>query len=712
MLTLADSRHIGGITVYRDVVVEADGRRRFTSVFYPVPRAPRLARDPHGEPELNFLWYRASLDGAAPASPGAGGVLTLSIELALTAEEQAHLIEQLARTLPADSPAAIELRPLPVVEGHVAISLAGETADPEAPAAGDLTLHIAGSGPARLSGSQRATFLIELSPEGAALLWQALRGGQDILHARYELRFEHRLDSVKLRLWCDVGEAWGEAARLGTGGATAAPQLAARLRERQLAGYEILASTPLTKEHQARLERLAADLLTAALASGLREAGSPGAGAPPPPALALALNHTFSESYLGLQEETFAAILRPSLTAAQLESHVRCIDLDQTAFRVLEVQVICTAEFAPGLVAAVHVRLEYDETGPAGRVHRSAEFLFREGNTSGSFRIDLAAPDKSSYRYEALVYYDGHPEPARLSFPPTEASILVLDLEGLGVRRVQVMLGDVPLELVRTVVVEMEIPGRDLGQTLFLDAATPAATWQAVVRESPLPSYRYRPTWLLADGRRIGGSWQEATAARLFIAAPTELGPAGQVLVVAAGDFSELAQAVVSLRSAGEETTFVFTAPGQSQTYWPRLGHSSDGERLRYQARITLSYRDGVVRQLDWTDEDRPVFVVRDLLRFEVRVVPRLLNLGGALAMALLTLEYSDPAGGTGQRQTLSLTLTQSDEERVWRFHAAAPSRPRYRYQLTLIPKSGPPRSLAWQEGDSEVLVLHPAAER
>lgn len=701
MLTLVDSLRVGSVTAYRDVV-RVDGERRYTHVFYVVPASPRICVDEAGDDAVHMLWYRGALDGDGPARGGA--LLSLAVDLTLSTEERASAVEALSKLLPASSP-EVELRPLPVVSGTVALSLGGESED------GVLVERVLGGGAARLSGWERATFFVQLTAEGAALVDQALRGGHAVLHARYELTFEHRLDQARLRVWADGRKVWRDAAAALDAGSLEVPRLREGLVAKRLAGYEVIPEGPLPDALRERLERLGAQLLDAALKSALFTAdATEGDGTEAPrlkpfePAVDASLNVTYSESYVATQTESVEGNLSPVLSPEQIARHVRRVDLEGGFFRVLEVKVYCTADFGRGLVSAVKVRLDYDAVGAAGRVQRSEAFVFQDSATTGTFRTELADPSALAYRYEAEVFYEGISTPTRLTYPPTERTALVLDLDGLGVLDVSACLVGVPFERVRAVTVELEYPSRSLSERLFLDADTPAASWRVVVRDHPLLPYRYRAIWILTDDRRVEGEWTESRSPKVFIGAPPDVDEAGRVLLVASGDFSALAQLSATVAVEREQQTFTFRNAGESYEWRP------SGEKqgaLRYRVRYAMVYRDGIARETDWFEEERPVLVVRDALRFEVRVVARRLDLGGALRMAILTLDASDPENGI--RETRVFTLVDRLAATTWSFRIAAPERHRYRYQLTLVPAAGPRQTTAWADADAELLVLQPS---
>ena len=714
MITLADSRRLGSSTVFRDVLYR-DGQRRYTPRFYVLPDAPTLARDAAGQPAFDFLWYRTPPDnGVAPA---AGGLVTLTVELAPSADERVRLAEALAAALAPEPLPALDLVAVPFKTGTVTLSFAGQSTG------GDLANHVAGNGPARLVGAERATFVVELSRDGAALLWQAIEGGQDLFHVRYDLVFEHRLDDVELRVWSDARRCHEVAAARLAGGSLDGRQLTESLVADRLAGVELWSERPLADEHRRALERLGQGLLEGAVVGALFDAGAVVAAGtsglsrgdrtlplrPYTEAIQATLNHTFKQSYPVEQHAVLSDVLRLGVSREQLGERVRLIDLDGGFFRVLEVAIHCTVDFARDLIAAVTARVEYDATGPAGRVHRTGEFLFREGEMIQTFRTELAAPDLRSYRYEVEVYYRGDPEPTRIAYPATESNAIVLDLDGLGVLDVAIDLGDVPLEAVRAAVVDLEYPPTGLAHRLILDGEHPSGVWRAVVRERPGP-YRYRVAWVTVDDRRVEGEWQTSSQRAVWLEAPRDLVQAARVQVVAAGEFVGLAQIVVDLRATSEAdpqaAQVAFGAPGETWTWQPRV---ADRTTFRYQARRTLVYRDGTVRELPWTDEDRPVLVARDQLRADVRIVSRLLDLGSAWQSALLTLEYRDD--GEGIHEQTTLVLKDREAELAWSIRIGAPDRRRYRYQLTLIPAHGPRQTIPWQESQDAILVLRPAGE-
>ncbi len=711
MLTLSNPLRIAAQTVYRDVAYQG-GQRQLTTKFYVMPDAPRLAQDDSGGPAFRFLWYR-SLDQTASgdANPKAGGMLTVTVTLSPDPAGLPALLTAIADAANLASAEAVELLPIPFVSGTVTLSFAAETAS------GDFAGKVAGNGPASLTGSGNATFAIELTKDGAALLATALQNGLDILNVRYDLTFEYHLDAIRLRVWCDLSAASQTVAARLAAGSLSIGQIREMLVANSLAGIEITAEADM-KADQAQLEQTANELLQTMLASslsGLHGATSAAStngqgsnsGDAPSGSVSMSenFNHTFTESVAAQQQVGLSASL--ALTCSPGELAERLLQLDVTgAMKPLQITAICSADLSAGLVGSVHLWIVYSaKTQDGAAIDQAGDFLLKPGATQWVFRVNATA-DQRSYRYRAIVFYkDG--STVDLGEASSDATVLVLDVDALGVLDVTAMLADVPMAFVKSASVALEYPPRQLATTLVLDGTSASQNWQVVAGERDIAAYRYRTTWQTADGRRITEDWREGTVRRLFLDAPRGLDASLTVQAIAAGDFSQLAQLILDLRAgpaAGADSTqHSFTRAGESLTWKMK---AAPGSTLRYQARRTVVQQDGSVRVLDWTDETAPVLVVRDVLRFDVQIVPRLLDLGGAWTLAVLDFDYEDDSASIHEQD--SIVLHDKSAEARWSFRVASPDRHKYRYRLNLVSRAGAKRISPWQETDSEVLVLQP----
>jgi hypothetical protein len=703
LLTLADSFRVENFTIFRDVVYH-NGEREYRPIFYPLPDAPHIVRDADGSPAFDFLWYRKKPNSES-MRPLAGGLVTLTVSLSPAADEKVHLRKQIAArdNLPIES---VQLEPIAFKDGSVTLTFAGESGTDE------FVQQIAGNGKARLTGSQRASFAIDLSDEGAALLWNTLKLGNNLFRLRYDLVFDHRLDDIELRVWCDAQQAVQMAAVQTERGTLNPKKLGDTLVQKHLAGVEITSTRTMGDDQQMALEKLGQDLLQAALEKALfisREMENADTHfnlRSYEPSMQFLLNHTFTQSYPLEQHVVWDEILQLDLTQEQLNQKVRRVDPSDGFFKVLEVKIYCTVDFTQDPIDKVKVAIEYDATGAGGRIRRQGEYIFQKGVEVQTFTTDLAAPDQRSYRYGVTVFYANKPAPLHLTFPPTETTALIIDVGNLGILKVILELRDVSFKIIRQVVIDLYYPPLDISHTVILDGKQTHKQWQLITRNPP-ESYQYRVAWITHDNRRLESQWQTSSSHQISLDAPANLSRTVSIHLISAGDFSDVAQLLVDLRPLSDLTThpsqFTFTQAGQSHAWEPE---GMDPSGFQYEVRRTIVYSDGHRRELDWTLEDTPVLVVRNLWRFDVSIVARLLDIGDSIRLALLELQYQDDQERFQAKDTL--VLRDRNAEIHWIFHLGAPDRHRYRYRLTFIPTDGPRQTTNWQEAEENILVLRP----
>jgi hypothetical protein len=694
MLTLNQSRRADSATILRDFVL-TDGQIVYTNIFYVIPDSPRFVATEDGGPAFDFLWY---LSGA-PQDQKAGGIVTMSLELAPTAEDAARLRQWIAQSygVAADS---VELRSAPFKSGSVELAFAAETTG------GEFVNQVAGNGPAQLTGAERATFVVPLTADGAALLSKALDQHLRVFHLRYDLVFDYHLASVHMHVWCDVAKSLAAAQTWVAPGSDDPAQLRATLVAKSAAGIDIVSEEPLPAEQQAALQKSGEDVLDRALGSSLF-APATGNSAPKllpySSAMEGALNFTLNESFPLEKHAVLDSLLEIDLTPEQAARRIAKTNLTSGFFTVLDVQVACTVAFAAGLISLVHVRIEYDQTGDTGRVQRSGEFVFKAGSDPiQHFRTELAVPGKDSYNYTVDVYYRGDHAPAHFEASEVTNTVLILNLDGAGVLDVTLDLRQVPFESVHAAVVDVEYPSKKLAAQFILDGNGMSGRWQTIIGEQRQP-WRYKASWVLTDGRRIEGEWIDTSASAVRLDAPAELRSKMRVLVVAAGDFTGLGQVLLDLRESdgSAQTQFAFFSAGQTHIWEPP---AAPGSEIAYQYRRTLMFADGRNRVLDpdWVAETRPVLVVENPLSFHVQIVPRLLDLGASLRIVIVELESE---ATFVERRTL-IVRTKTDQLQ-WTFGLDSADQHKYRYRLTPVTAQGdrqPPSD--WRESDSEILVL------
>src|SRR6266481_2811050 len=437
MLTLAQNLRIGAASVFRDFVVTENGPS-FTKTFYVVPDFPRWAMSDQGEPAFDLTWYKNS----SPIDVTKGvGIVTMIVDLSLTPDERTAMLQRIATEFSLD-PSAIQLLSVPFKAGTVELALAGESKDSKDT---EFINQIAGGGPAQLNGSEQAAFTIDVKPDGAALLWQALEKHLDVFHLRYDLLFDHRLMGTRMRVWCDAQKTYLAASRWLQAGGSDRSQLRGDLVTQRLAGIDLDSDQPLPGPESAALQKCGQDILDRALASALFTGNAaPGKASTPlqlrpySESLEASLNLTFTESFPLEQHMVIDSVMHLDLTPEQFAKKARLVEASSGFFDLLDVQIVCTVDFKTDLISTVAVHVEYDATGPTGRIQRSGDYIFNKNSASiQHFRTDIASPKQTALRYSADVYYHGDHMPLHIAYPEAQGTAIVLDLDAVGVLRVR-----------------------------------------------------------------------------------------------------------------------------------------------------------------------------------------------------------------------------------------------------------------------------------
>src|SRR3954451_4733154 len=191
MITTTGQRTVEGCTVLLD---DADALN-----VYAMPQSPRIALDADGKPLFSLVQYRRPLDRVPEADRATklgGGLLTFSVELARTAEQEAAIraalaadpaLHQLLATPATDRvdysewwaneikgdvtklAAALKISAIPIEDGNVAVAIDGENT-----AGGEFFPTLVGAGKASMTGDERAAFVAKLTLDGAALMWDLI----------------------------------------------------------------------------------------------------------------------------------------------------------------------------------------------------------------------------------------------------------------------------------------------------------------------------------------------------------------------------------------------------------------------------------------------------------------------------------------------------------------------------------------------------------
>ncbi|MEM7481948.1 MAG: hypothetical protein AAF481_12305 [Acidobacteriota bacterium] len=781
MITLNGQREIAGCQVYRDDVDAL--------AWYVMPQAPTLAMDENGKPSISLAMYRrdvSQLTEEERKTRLGGGILSLSVELRPTDEQEREIREAIASDPKAqrrvarrnpqlaadarDLAAAIKLGTVPIKDGLVTLAILGETTgdDGTVMPGSEFINSLVGVGRVSMVGRQRASFMAKLSQDGAVMLWEMMERDLAALRVAYDLSFDHRLNAVRMSVWCDAKktyeatqEQWqnlsdraswsvrrsGNSTRRTFGrtqsisaretlGIVAEDSQNSRVTITPGAGADVV-SPEITEE----LIRSGNEMISEFLAATFLQ-WNPGAEAQfaDQPELETELaehdgkkygSHTIDYYNLKEWNEEMSATLNHHFTSkAVIEGHLGPnanmtgvlaghdpddfrvqIDLDHDYYKYLDVQVLCTSDFEEDPVDLVKAHLEYDERGSQGSVHEVKDFAFRKDSQPQNFLTFLADPDKKSYDYEYEVFYRGTDETYTVK-GKTDETILVLDTDRMGILRVEVFLGLVNWEQVKSVFVKMWFGGgSDRKETEFaLNEGNQSFLWNQVIAKALDEPYHYQITFVDQTGQKIEHAPESSRSGRLIINQPQQ--ESMEVAIVPAGSFGDggmLSKVVVAMRYRDGDYLVddIFTLSGEDDSKVWEVPLLND-DRREYEYQTTVFYADGVTREDDWQKSDKSVLALGDPFGYRVQISPYLLKDKG-FAFGTLHLEFHDAAADIRVEKTLE--ITDFGTPLFWRFRLGAPDRHTYTYQLTLFTTEGEEKSLPPAQGDKEVLVLRPPTD-
>ena len=779
MLTLTRFRDVSDCRVFRDDLDPL--------TLYAIAFAPRIALDEDGKPIISLVRYRrdvSKLSEEERKTRLGGGILTLSAELRVSDEQQkairaaAASDPELKQLLSRQRPqwwnteikgdekklaAAFNLAMVPVKDGTVQIAILGETQD----ASGEFIGSLVGVGRVSMLGNMRASFMAKLTQDGSVLLWDMLEKNLAAIRIAYDLKYDHRLDAVKMVVWCDAGKSYNvvhemwqslqENASYSTkvsGGSTSrsyghdqSQQAGETLSK--IANANQFSSVTITPEADSsvvpptqieQLTKVGNDMISQFLASTILEFKPDQGDQAQQPDLKTELprgsedrkyGHDGIQSYsLKKEDESIHAVLNSVFTSkAVLEGTLGPndnlsnilkgqkvdqfrteIDLNDAFYQFQDVMVVCTSNFDEDPVDLVEAHLSYQATGPQGPINSAKDFVFKKDSAPQVFSTYLASPDKRAYDYEYTVYYRGTGA-TMTGKGKSDETVLVLDTDRMGILRVGIEVGLIDWDRIRTAFVKMSYGSGPTakGVELTLNQQQTKQLWVEVIGQEVKAPYRYSVTFVDKDNRKIEVPEQTSTNKTLIISQPLQ--QALEVALIPAGEFGAeglISKIAVALRYRDAANKYdadeIFVLNDSKTSQFWNVPLVDPNVRT-YEYQTTVFYSDGVTRTDDWKPTDEKVLPVGDPYGFRVQVNARLLK---GFAFGTIHLVFDD-AGPPQIHAEKTIEIDDFTKPLFWRFRLNAPGRHKYRYTASLFKDDGTEVKIPESEADQEVLVLKPS---
>lgn len=293
-------------------------------------------------------------------------------------------------------------------------------------------------------------------------------------------------------------------------------------------------------------------------------------------------------------EATFAG-----MSETEIARHV--VEITEDRFETLAVDVRGIADFENTPVAAIEVQLEYIVDG---ELKSTNAFTFNREDIAAALFDPAILDDVREYRFRYKITYDDGIETEYTEWETTTRRDLNIPAIDPGHLAVDVSGASLNWSILNAVIVSFSYthPGGELeaaAHTSELNEVTPADRWEHRINVPLEGDAEARLSYRLKDDKVIEAEPIRFSASdNLFVVPPPQVDTL-DVMVVPAGDFTDVLQVVVSLRyEAGEgivyDETFKFTAADESARWQVLL---RDPNQRTYTYEYLVTYKSGSPRQ-------------------------------------------------------------------------------------------------------------------
>ena len=731
MLSIPVYDQIEGITLYKD-----DERRGH---FFYLPRRPRVVVGTDGKPEFTFYRYQNPIDRGGPEKGGGYLLFTTSVQedqQLLDLKVLPRLRAAVAAEDPTDpNPPPVTLSAVPFTGGSVQLIFVTNNQFLKA-----ITL-----GRPSLGGDQTASVAVELTEDGAQLLYEGLMHGAGVAAIEYDLTYQARLPAIQVR-----GHISSTEVKTATMGMTAdyvadtstwgdnshtdhhRTSISEVMENQGLVHLEILkGDVDLEQEDENAIRTWAFAQMDEFVKKHFMSGGSIETPEDRKDAW-MQYIHADATNDFSLDVTMRDVIAYPYNPSAQIGAQflgvdpktvVVDIDLqDAPWYRNLDVQASTSLDWNRfgDVVHSVVADFRYDEPRRNGTRSTAAESLTFTAADNGTknFKAHVAEVGLDAYSVGVTVNYKSGPTAKlELGRVTTNKRAYTVEVPNPGLIDVDFAVDPgVFGDKLSSIEIETRYgdPARKVGdvtETVVLNAAQSVKSYRRWIYAPFDRPLQYRTTYVLqnaaGDEQRSTGDWvvQEA-APKMFITVHSPFDDMFSLRVIPSVDWTTVSSAVVDLEydddieDLHQQTTLSFTAEGgNSFQDWrfPLL----DANRREFRYRQTLLLTNAGRESGDWvTVSDNPgTLVVGNAPGgvVQLQVDPADTGLGVDVKRVIARLGYTDPAHGLVRAATL---VFRDETPQTWSVARADPTANAYRYDVDYIMTDNTRRSLPGQHGE------------
>jgi hypothetical protein len=698
---------VDNLTVYRD--------ENSRWMFYVLANQPRFRIDSEtGKPVFQFLKYRNPVD--RPGGVKGGGFVIFDVEFTLS-DEQTQKVQTALNDLVAQEWKQFGNTgaPPPAVLGQLSYTR-GTTKVQVLDSGGALVQKIQNPGAPSLYGKMITPITVELSPEGATLMEQALQDQGGVVQVIYDIFTPVKLPPVTATIWMDASKTmqfhqqvdidwsfWGDddyresihekwTQSEGSGviidpGTVTDQKVIGAVREwaqtslddavKRMVLGDIAAVSADDRKVPDGIEHVTRDQLVEKIASFRR---------------------TYREGQVMEWNPSPRGTL-PNITSMvdkdgkpfKWTDFARTVDLDDPFFRMLSVNTRANADFTNLPLDSIEVKIDYkaSDRGPE-------EYSLRSSNDLNKFERFVENKDYK-YTYSYQVNYTG--ENQRFQSPEivTDERFLTINVGDTGILAVDVLPGDINFKEVERaeVTVRYEDNGIDPIERVFhMDKENQEFKLREVIFQQQRNPYTYSVKYLMDNGKEIQGPEKPARAPQLYINDPF----VDQLTLnfLAFGDFDKDIDSILLevhyLDEANDysQTHTVFLNKGNTFADWTFPVISEKGGKVTYSGTITQK-SGGEPTEIAETIATKNTIVIGEAPPnpIDVQILPDLLDFS-LVKLVKVSMHYE----GNGIPETKDIIFHKGDKTATWTYHPVK-DKNEYQWQATFFMVTGPTKQSA-----------------
>lgn len=710
-----------------DVVAFGDDPDPFT--FYVLPKGPSFRRDSNGLPVFKFLKYRNPID--RPGKKG-GGFLICDVAFALSDAQlqqcKAALQQMVDEKFPNRNPKPqVQIRNVGFTRSACTVQLL----DGNGPNA-TLVERIQNPAAPSLYGDMVTPITVEMSPEGAILLEQALQDRGGVVQIAYDLFAPVKLPAMTVTVWFHASKfmEFRQSVEIDWrmyGDDTYRETIHEKFTQTDSGGVDVdPGSITDQKIVTAARDWGFQQLDDAVKRMILGDIAPVSEDARKVPDGMENVYRNFSVSKVADFRRSYrqgnvievnvgprgtlpniTSLTGPDGKPLKWSDFARVVDLDDPFFKRVSVNYRANVDFAGMPIKSVDVTLRYANSQPKGTSFAAPEDVGKQ---------EWALENNNwKYKYQYLVNYKNESRQFKSEETETDAPVLTINVGDSGLLHADIQVGDMDFDQVSRAVVtlgyedaESQVPAQEW--KFSLDATTRQAALTRPIFAPRKKPFKYQVKYTMKDGREFVGTAQTSMASQIFIGDPFQANKTFSI--ISSGNLdTDVASIFIDLKYVDEknkysQTTSVALSKNQKFFNWTFPVVDELGGKVTYTE--TIQYTDGrsvekpekeatkstiIAGPGAADDESLTVDILPDLLNFEV------------LKLAKVTIKYED-------QPSRDFVLKPEGAAMQYKTRITDRTKRTYTYSAEFFLKTGKKLSIPpTQSTEATLLVEQPAGE-